>query len=341
MEPLRIGIIGSGFIAGVVAEAAKNTPLLTVSAVCSRLESSASDFAAEYGIEHVFEDWQQLISSDEIDAVYVATPTSVREEISVAAANAGKHIFAEKPFESEASLARIINAARVKKIAFMDATHFSHNPRTDKIKQTMTDEIGPPKLLRSTFYYPFDDRNNIRFDPAKEPLAAVGDLAWYNMRAIVEFFGSDAEIEHITAYAEKDEQTGIVIRGSGAINFKDGTMSSFDFGFNGGVILMDLDIIGDKGMFRMDDFVLDWNGGFDFSDGHYDLSYQMRANLDEPDQWQSIKIESEKPQKILMLENFVDLTADPCGENADKSMKTSLKTQQLVDALFSACNVKD
>ncbi|MBT4147005.1 MAG: Gfo/Idh/MocA family oxidoreductase, partial [Gammaproteobacteria bacterium] len=260
MEPLRIGIIGSGFIAGVVADAAKNTPLMSVSAVCSRLESSASAFAAQYDIEHVVESWQQLISSDEIDAVYVATPTNVREEISVAAASAGKHIFAEKPFASEASLANIINAARDNKVAFMDATHFSHNPRTDEIKRTMIEEIGPPKLLRTTFYYPFDDRNNIRFDPAKEPLAAVGDLAWYNMRAIVEFLGTDTEIEHITTYAEKDQQTGIIIRGSGAINFKDGKMSSFDFGFNGGVILMDLDIIGDKGMFRLDDFVLDWHG---------------------------------------------------------------------------------
>ncbi|MBT6032385.1 MAG: Gfo/Idh/MocA family oxidoreductase [Kordiimonadaceae bacterium] len=322
----------------MVADAVAETPDAVISAVSSRREESAAQFASDYKIENVFATWQDMIASDKIDAVYVATPTMVREEISVASANAGKHVFAEKPFQNEASLLNIITAARANKVAFLDGTHFVHSPRSAQIKQTMHAEIGAPKLIRTTFYYPFDDKNNIRFDPEKEPLGSVGDLAWYNMRAIVEFLDTDADIEQMTAFSEKDADTGVIIRGSGAVIFKDGKMSSFDFGFNSGVLLTDLDIVCDKGMIRMDDFVLDWNKGFDFSDGHYDLGYTIRADLDEPDNWKIIKIKSEKSQKLHMIESFIKLCNDPSGAQSERSMTASLKTQKLVDALFQACN---
>lgn len=335
---IRIGIVGSGFIAGVLADATKETPIATINAVSSRVKSNAEKFAKKYEIGHVFARWQDMILSDKIDAVYVATPTNIREDICIAAANAGKHVFAEKPFHSEASLVKIINAVRENTVAFMDATHFTHNPRTELLKKSMNDEIGELKLIRSTFYYPFNDKNNIRFDPAKEPLGSVGDLAWYNMRAIVEFLGTKADIAKIAAFSEKDEETDVIIRASGAMIFEDGKMSSFDFGFNVGVLTMDLDLFGDKGLIRMDDFVLDWQRGFDHSDGHYGLEYLVRKDLDEPDNWKKVAIESGTSQKIFMIENFVALTRDPKGKAAASSIEKSLKTQKLVDALFRACN---
>lgn len=334
---LRIGIIGSGFIAGVVADATKETSTATISAVSSRVKSNAEKFASKYDIEYIFAQWQDMILSDTIDAVYVATPTNVREEICVAAAKAGKHVFAEKPFQSEASLLNITNTARNNNVAFMDATHFTHNPRTENIRKFLTEKIGDLKLIRSTFYYPFDDKNNIRFDPNKEPLGSVGDLAWYNMRAIVEFIGAKTDIAKISAFSEKDKETDVIIRASGAMIFEDGKMSSFDFGFNAGVLTMDLDLLGDKGLIRMDDFVLDWQRGFDFPEDQYGLEYMVRKDLDGPDHWTKISIETDKSQKILMIENFVALTQNPRGKAAAASIEKSLKTQKLVDALFHAC----
>ncbi len=335
---LRIGIIGSGFIAGVVAGATQETQKAIISAVSSRVKNKAEEFARSYGIENVFDHWQDMILSDKIDAVYVATPTHVREEICIAAANAGKHVFAEKPFHSHQSLMNIINAVRENNVAFMDATHFTHNPRTEHIKKSMKDEIGELKLIRSTFYYPCDDKNNIRFDPSKEPLGSVGDLAWYNMRAIVEFLGTDAKLAKIAAFSEKDAETGVIVRASGAMIFEDGKMSSFDFGFDAGVMTMDLDLLGSKGLIRMDDFVLDWHSGLDVSDGHYGLGYLLRKDLDEPDNWKQVALKSDTPQKISMIENFASLAKEPDGNAAASSIQRSLKTQKLVDALFDACN---
>lgn len=337
---LRIGIIGSGFIAGVVADATKETPIATISAVSSRVKINAEKFAKKHDIGCVFARWQDMVQSDKINAVYVATPTNVREDICITAANAGKHVFAEKPFHSEASLNNITNAVRENNVAFMDATHFTHNPRTAHLKKSINHEIGELKLIRSTFYYPFDDRNNIRFDPTKEPLGSVGDLAWYNMRAIVEFLDTKTKIAKIAAFSEKDEETDVIIRASGAMIFEDGKMSSFDFGFNAGVLTMDLDLMGDKGLIRMDDFVLDWQRGFDCPNDHNALEYVVRKDLDGPEKWTKVTIENDTPQKVLMIENFVALTQDPKGKAAASSIEKSLKTQKLVDALFRACNEK-
>lgn len=65
---------------------------------------TAKSFAAKHGLDHAFDSWADMIAWDGVDAIYVATPTSVREEICVAAAKAGKHVLGEKPFANLPSL---------------------------------------------------------------------------------------------------------------------------------------------------------------------------------------------------------------------------------------------
>ena len=88
-KPLRLGIIGTGFIADVIAHALKGTSEVTLNAVASRRMETASAFASRHGSVPVFESWEALITSGTVDAVYVATPTSAREFICVAAAAQG------------------------------------------------------------------------------------------------------------------------------------------------------------------------------------------------------------------------------------------------------------
>ena len=57
------------------------TPLAMLTAVSSRRMTTAREFADLHGIALAFDDWQDLCAADGVDAIYVATPTSVREEI--------------------------------------------------------------------------------------------------------------------------------------------------------------------------------------------------------------------------------------------------------------------
>jgi len=65
--------------------------------VCARDMDSAKDFAANWGYAQVESDWQKVIEDKDIDVVAICTPTYLHKDIAIAAAEAGKHIFCEKP----------------------------------------------------------------------------------------------------------------------------------------------------------------------------------------------------------------------------------------------------
>ena len=124
-----------------------------LAAVASRKIETAKQFANKHGISGAFGSWSEMLSSNTVDAVYVATPTSVREEVCLLAAANGKHVLGEKPFANLPSLRRITSACRKNGVGFMDGTHFVHHPRTAKIKTTMREKIGWPWSIDSAFQF--------------------------------------------------------------------------------------------------------------------------------------------------------------------------------------------
>lgn len=95
---LRMGIVGAGNI--FRAEHVK--PLLEheeveLVAVCDVNQERAEKVAKEYGIPSVYSDYKELLLRDDIDLIDICTPNLYHSEISIAALNAGKHVFCEKP----------------------------------------------------------------------------------------------------------------------------------------------------------------------------------------------------------------------------------------------------
>jgi predicted dehydrogenase len=77
----------------------------------------------------VFDSYEALIDSDEIDAVYVATPASLHREWTIAAIEAGKHVLCEKPLAANAEdAARIADAAADGDVVVMEAFHWRYHP---------------------------------------------------------------------------------------------------------------------------------------------------------------------------------------------------------------------
>ena len=141
-------------------------------------------------------------------------------------------------------------AAAAKGVVFMDATHFVHHPRTAAIRAATAEKIGSPRSLHTAFYFPFSDRNNIRFDPKQEPMTALGDMAWYSMRAVVEYLRPAGRITKAATVPERDPEYHAIVRASGLIAFDSGEVSTFDVGYTAGTILMDLQLLGTNGRHR-------------------------------------------------------------------------------------------
>ena len=107
-KKLKVGIIGIGRLGNLYARyflgRISNATLVAVSDI---LEDIAKSFATEHNISRWYKDYQDLIADKAVDAVVIVTPTSLHKEISIAAADAGKAVFCEKPLSvsMEGSLA--------------------------------------------------------------------------------------------------------------------------------------------------------------------------------------------------------------------------------------------
>jgi predicted dehydrogenase len=324
---VRWGIVGTGSIANAMAGMIKIAGSAELVAVSSRKMETANAFAGNHGIDNAFDSWADMAAWDGIDAVYVATPTSVREEICVAAANSGKHVLGEKPFASLPSLQRITAACRTNDVGFMDGTHFVHHPRTAEIKAKMGEVVGWPWSLDSAFQFYLPDRSNIRFRPELEPLGAIGDAGWYNMRVAVEYLSPGIQIQSVNGYLRRDQETSAAISGSGVILFDDGSTTTWNCGFDSGAVIMDLRISGANGVVSLADFLSnDRDGSASYS--HRKGGFGPSATTD------TFTVASSQPGAALMFEDFAAMVADE--RLRDRSIESSERTQRWLDAIWNS-----
>lgn len=118
MHRLRIGLIGAGHIgaahSAVLRTIADTMPeRLELSAVTDPSAANRERFLGWYGYRHAVSETRALLERDDVDAVFVCTPTAFHAEIVTAAAAAGKHCFCEKPLAmSHAEGQRMLEAVR-------------------------------------------------------------------------------------------------------------------------------------------------------------------------------------------------------------------------------------
>jgi predicted dehydrogenase len=325
-RPLRWGIVGTGGIANHMASMIKLAARAELAAVASRKIETAKQFATKHGIAGAFGSWTEMLSSKTVDAIYVATPTSVREEVCLLAAANGKHVLGEKPFANLPSLRRITSACRKNGVGFMDGTHFVHHPRTVQIKTTMREKIGWPWSIDSAFQFGPMEPDNIRMDPQLEPYGAIGDAGWYNMRAAVEYTAPGVKVVGVDAYIRRDKKTKAAITGSGVIAFSDGSTNTWNCGFEAGAANMDLRLSGAGGQFSLDDFV------FNPRSGPAEYVYR-KGGFGDGATSERIQVPSAKPPAALMFENFAAMVGSP--DLFEASVTASERTQEWLDAIWA------
>jgi predicted dehydrogenase len=208
----------------------------------------------------------------------------------------------------------------------MDGTHFVHHPRTLDIKLHREERLGVVWSVASAFQFNLPDRGNIRFNTDLEPMGAIGDAGWYNMRAAVEYLPPGVVLDTVSAHLRRDSETGAAIGGSGVLDFTDGSTSTWNCGFDSGGVVMDLRITGTGGVINIDDF-LGQN-----QDGSADFLYReggWSGGVSE-----EITIPSAKPGAALMFEDMAAAAAD--ASLRDQWIEATERTQALLDAAWVA-----
>ncbi len=98
MKTYNFGIVGAGLIADFHARAIGDIANAKLVGVCDKMPEKAKALADKHGVE-AFDTYQDMLASDKIDVVTIATPSGFHMEPTVDAAKAGKHVICEKPLE--------------------------------------------------------------------------------------------------------------------------------------------------------------------------------------------------------------------------------------------------
>src|SRR5687768_6484768 len=137
MKKISWGIIGCGDVTEVKSGPAfnkvKNSELV---AVMRRDAAKAKDYALRHKVPKWYTDTNRLINDPDITAIYVATPPSSHEQYTIAALQAGKPVYVEKPMAANAaSASNMMKVARERNIKLSVAHYRRAQPLFQKIKQ--------------------------------------------------------------------------------------------------------------------------------------------------------------------------------------------------------------
>jgi myo-inositol 2-dehydrogenase / D-chiro-inositol 1-dehydrogenase len=105
MEQIKVGIIGAGYIGSVHASVLSRDGRVAIHSICDVDDERAMSVARSTGAE-VVNDARALI--DRVDAVYITTPNTKHTALALAAIDAGRHVFCEKPMATSVSEAKAI-----------------------------------------------------------------------------------------------------------------------------------------------------------------------------------------------------------------------------------------
>jgi predicted dehydrogenase len=161
MEEIRVGIVGTKFMGRAHSNAYMDVahffelpadPVMQVA--CGRKVSDLEAFAARFGWQETETSWQRLVERDDVDLVDICTSNATHMPIAVAAAQAGKHVFCEKPIAMNAAEARqMLDAAREANVRHMVAFNYRRVPAILLAKQLIKEgKIGTIRHFNAVYY---------------------------------------------------------------------------------------------------------------------------------------------------------------------------------------------
>ena len=193
---VRWGIIGAGDIVRKrVAAAIRDAENSALVAICRRDAALSEASARELGAAKWFSDWRELVASDAIDAVYVATPVYLHCEQTVAAAEAGKHVLCEKPMAMSVSQCEEMIAACETANVKLGVAYYRHfYPSIRRVREIIeSGEIGKISLVRVDAFEPFDpspeDPRAWLLDPTISGGGPMMDFGCHRIEILQNLFG--------------------------------------------------------------------------------------------------------------------------------------------------------
>lgn len=224
MKKVRWGILSTAKI-GIekVIPAMQSSQYCDIVAIASRNLKRAKIAADRLGIPLAFGSYEELLESDDVDAVYIPLPNHLHVPWSIKALQAGKHVLCEKPIGLSVAEAQELLAETQKhhNLKVMEAFMYRHHPQWQRAKQLVADgEIGELRTIHSFFSYYNVDPGNIR-NMAEIGGGGLMDIGCYSI-SLARFIFRE-EPQRVFGIMEYDSKFQVDRLTSGILNFSKGT----------------------------------------------------------------------------------------------------------------------
>lgn len=190
----------------------------------------AEKFINEYGGK-LYSSYGELLSSPDIDAVYLPLPPALHYRWGRAALENGKHLFMEKPFTTSLADTKVLIAiAREKNLAIHENYMFAFHSQIEWIKNRIAEgAVGDIRLIRIDFGFPFRGANDFRYNKALGG-GALLDCGGYTLKLAGMFLGETARVT--TSKLNSKEGFEVDIYGNATLVNDDGLTTQVSFGMD-------------------------------------------------------------------------------------------------------------
>jgi len=163
-KTIQWGIIGLGNIAHLFIQDLQLVERTSVKAVASRSQAKADTFAKKYQVPKAYGDYEAILKDPDVDIIYIATPHTSHETLSIAALQAGKHVLCEKPLAvNQQQVQQMIDVAKKEGQFLMEAFWSKFNPSIKKVLELINEGVlGEVNYVNADFTFYRDDPDDSR-----------------------------------------------------------------------------------------------------------------------------------------------------------------------------------
>ena len=209
---MRLGLIAAARITDPALVApAHELDDVSLTVVGARDLARAEQAAADWGVSRAVGSYEEVIASDEVDAVYIATPAGHHRHWTIEALRAGKHVLCEKPFASNAAEAReMVAVGRETGLILMEAFHWRYHPMVAQMQAIIdSGAIGEVEGADAAFDLPEGEigMGDIRWDLSIGG-GSLMDLGCYPVQWLRWLLGPTPEVVSATAVCPVDRVDG-------------------------------------------------------------------------------------------------------------------------------------
>ena len=192
--------------------------------------AKAETFISAYGGK-IFEGYEALICSNEVDAIYLPLPPALHYKWGKKVLENGKHLLMEKPFTTSLSETQeLLSLAEQKGLAVHENYMFLYHSQLKKVKELIANgTLGELRLIRAAFGFPMRGKDDFRYQKAMGG-GALLDCGGYPVRLALELLGETAQV--IQSRLIQPEGYEVDLYGNAVLENKNGLCAQISFGMD-------------------------------------------------------------------------------------------------------------